>query len=297
MDERKPASEKPISERTLQRIQNFRLMDDLFMQVCFENYIVCVQLILRIILKKPDLMVLSVRTQHPLPSLHETRSLCLDVFAQDSEGRLYNLEIQRKDVAPERGRLHSALLDASALEAGEAFSRLPESWVIFIMERDPFGKGQQLHHFARTDLESGLPLNDGSHIVYVNGERRDGSDALSRLMHDFFCADPDAMYYELLAQVVRRFKQTSEGVRKMSSIVEEIRAEVEEEALAKGRMEGRAEGRMEGRAEGRMEGRVENQKATALQMLRMGRFTLEDITEITRLSLAEVQALADMPPR
>ena len=63
----------------------------------------------------------------------------------------------------------------------------------------------------------------------------------------------------------------------MSSIVEEIRAEVEEEALA----------------EGRTEGRAENQKATALQMLRMGRFTLEDIAEITRLSLDEVRALAE----
>ena len=129
------------------------------------------------------------------------------------------------------------------------------------MERDPFGLGQPLYHFTRTDLASGLPLNDGSHIVYVNGERREGTDALSRLMHDFFCTDPDDMYYEVLAQVVRRFKQTSEGVSKMSSVVEEIRAEVEEAALAKGR--------------------AENQKATALQMLRMGRFsfTLEDIAE------------------
>ena len=59
----------------------------------------------------------------------------------------------------------------------------------------------------------------------------------------------------------------------MSSVVEEIRAEVEEAALA--------------------EGRAENQKATALQMLRMGEFSLEKIAEITRLSLDEVQALAD----
>ena len=59
----------------------------------------------------------------------------------------------------------------------------------------------------------------------------------------------------------------------MSSVVEEIRAEVEEAALA--------------------EGRAENQKATALQMLRMGEFTLEKIAEITRLSLEEVRALAE----
>ena len=67
----------------------------------------------------------------------------------------------------------------------------------------------------------------------------------------------------------------------MSSIVEEIRAEVEEEALAKGRMEGRAE----------------LQTAIALQMLQMGEFSLEKIAEITRLSLDEVRALAEAPPR
>ena len=59
--------------------------------------------------------------------------------------------------------------------------------------------------------------------------------------------------------------------------------------------QGRAEGRAEGRTEGREEGALEEKKATALQMLRMGRFsfTLEDIAEITRLSLEEVRALAE----
>ena len=84
----------------------------------------------------------------------------------------------RKSVDVERGRLHGSLMDASALEAGEPFSRLPESWVIFIMKHDPFKLDQPLYHFVRTEATSGLPLNDGSHIVYVNGERRDGEDAL-----------------------------------------------------------------------------------------------------------------------
>lgn len=248
-------------------------MDDLFMQVCFENNLVCVQLILRIILKKPDLTVLSVRTQHPLHSLQETRSLCLDVFAQDSQGRLYNLEIQRKDVAPERGRLHSALLDASALKAGETFSRLPEAYVIFIMERDPFKQGLPLYHFVRAIPETGLLLEDGSHIVYVNGELREEMTELSQLMHDFFCTEADEMYFEALAQVVRHFKGSSEGVQKMSSVVEEIREE--------------------GRAEGVREANL----ATALQMLKMGRFTLEDIAAITRLNLDEIREIAEKNAR
>ena len=144
--------------------------------------------------------------------------------------------------------------------------------VLFIMEGDPFKKGQSLYHFVRADLESGLALNDGSHIVYVNGAKRDGEDDLSRLMHDFFCTNPDDMYYEELAKVVRRFKQTSEGVSKMSSVVEEILAE--------------------GRIEGRDEGVLEEKKATVRQLLKMGGFSLESIAEITRLSLGEVRSIA-----
>ena len=118
-----PCGDMPLDAKKLRRIQGFRLMDDRFMRACLEDNIPCVQLVLRIILDKPDLTVLSARTQHPLESLRGTRSVWLDVFARDSAGRLYNLEIQRKSVDPERGRLNSALMDASALEAGEAFSR------------------------------------------------------------------------------------------------------------------------------------------------------------------------------
>ena len=279
------SGDMPLDAKKLRRIQGFRLMDDRFMRACLEDNIPCVQLVLRIILNKPDLTVLSARTQHPLESLRGKRSVWLDVFARDSAGRLYNLEIQRKSVDPERGRLNSALMDADALEAGEAFSRLPESWVIFIMERDPFGKNLPLYHFTRCMPDAGLALNDGSHIVYVNGAKRDGADDLSRLMRDFFCADPNDMYYEPLAKAVRHFKQTSEGVRKMSSVVDEIREEVEEEIRA----EALAEGREEGRAEGMREANV----ATARQMLRMGEFTFETIAEITGLSLDEVRAIAE----
>ena len=67
--------------------------------------------------------------------------------------------------------------------------------------------------------------------------------------------------------------------------------------VARWREEFLAQGRVEGRAEGRMEGRAELQTAIALQMLRMGEFSLEKIAEITRLSLDEVRALAEMPPR
>lgn len=194
------------------------------------------------------------------------------------------MEMQRKSADAERFRLHAAMPDAAGLEAGEDFSALPELHVVFIMERDPFNRGLPLCHFVRSMPEIGLSLNDGVHIVCVNGGIRGRQTELVEVMHDIFCAYPDEMYIEEPARVARHFKQTSEGVRKMSSVVEEIREE--------GRIEGWEEGRVEGLAKGKAEGRVEEKTAIALQMLRMGRFPLADIAEITGMGVAEVRELA-----
>ena len=56
-------------------------------------------------------------------------------------------------------------------------------------------------------------LDDGSHIVYVNGNYK-GDDTVGRLMHDFGCKEAKDMYYPELAKGIRHFKE--EGGRWMS---------------------------------------------------------------------------------
>ena len=89
-------TDKAVSAENWRRIQAFRLMDDIFMQVCFSDNRECTELVLRIILNRPDLRVQSVHTQKMLKNLHG-RSLCLDIAATDSEQTTYDIEIQRAD--------------------------------------------------------------------------------------------------------------------------------------------------------------------------------------------------------
>ena len=56
-------------EEDLQRIRGFRLIDDVFMNACFDNNIEDTELILRIILNRPDISVKSVRTQQVMKNL------------------------------------------------------------------------------------------------------------------------------------------------------------------------------------------------------------------------------------
>lgn len=46
---------------------------------------------------------------------------------------------------------------------------------------------------------------------------------LGRLMHDFFCTRAADMYPPLLADRMRQLKETKEGERIMTSVVDEIR--------------------------------------------------------------------------
>jgi hypothetical protein len=120
-------------QEDLQRLRGLRLIDDDFMNACFDGYTDGAQLLLRIILNKPDIRVKSVKTQRRMKNLLG-RDICLDIDADDDAGKEYNVEVQRADKGADRkrARYHSSILDAHLLQPGDDFSDLPETFVIFI---------------------------------------------------------------------------------------------------------------------------------------------------------------------
>ncbi len=179
----------------LAEIERFRLMDDTFMSKCLENAPECIELMLQIILGKKDLKVVRSQTEYPIKSL-QGRGVRFDVFARDSEGREYDIEIQRakEGAEPKRARYNSALMDANALKSGEDCGKLHDTYVIFITETDVMGRGQDVYVYARTEKVSGEHLCDGTHIIYVNGATRSATE-IGRLVHDLLCSDAAEMYF------------------------------------------------------------------------------------------------------
>ena len=222
-------------EEDLQRLRGFRPIDDTFMRCLFRDNLPLAQFVLRIITGKPDLILTREETQKDLNRLLGARSLCLDVHGVDSEDREYDIEVQRADrgARPERARYHSAAMDIEALDAGQEFEALPETYTIFVTENDFFGKGVGLYPIERMNMVTNTPFNDREHILYVNGQYH-GDDELGWLMHDFLCNDPNEMHYELLAVRSRYFKEDPKGVSEMCKAMEDMR----NEALERGRAEG-----------------------------------------------------------
>ena len=254
-------------QEDLQRLRGFRLLDDDFLTKCFEGDTASIELVLQIVLEKSDLKVLDVRTQVFVENLLN-RSVRLDILATDSTGAKLNVEVQRSDkgAGRKRARYNSSMMDANLLKKGEDFDKLPETWVIFITENDVMGKGLPLYPVERCFLGTGERFEDGSHILYVNGAYR-GDTPIGKLMHDFSCTDAADMYYGTLANRVRFFKESKEGIEIMCKAMEDMRNESLQEGIREG------------------------MKATARRMLAAGKYALEEIVNISGLSLEEVKQL------
>ena len=247
-------------EDDLQRLRGFRLLDDDFMSKVFEDK-KCAEFLLRIILNRDDLEVKKSNSQYSIKNL-QGRSVRLDILAVDKKNRAYNIEIQRNDkgAGVKRARYNSAVIDANVTEPGEKYEKLNETYVIFITENDVLERGLPIYHIDRVIKETGEVFQDESHIIYVNSQMRNET-ALGKLMHDFSCTNPSDMYYGVLADRVRFFKESKEGIAVMCKVMEDMRKD--------------------------------SLKEVALRMLAAGKYALEEIANISGLSLEEVKKLKE----
>lgn len=247
----------------IEKIQQMRLMDDNFMTAVLSDK-ACAELVIRIILDRDDIIVKETKTQYTISSLR-THSVRLDVYAEDTNGTKYDIEIQRNDggANSRRARYISSMIDSDTLLVGDDYSKLPESFVIFITESDVLKGNQPLYIIDRTVNGTADKFNDGSHIIYVNSRIQDDTK-LGKLMRDFSCVDPSAISYKVLADRAGYYKNSKEGVQTMCRIVEEI---------------------------------VENEKTKdrieiALRMLAKKTYSIKEIAEILDLDEAVVEELA-----
>ena len=242
-----------IRQEDLARLRGLRPIDDDFMRCIFRDNIPLAQLVLRIFTRMADLVITSLETQKDLKRLIGARSICLDAYGTDSMGKKYDLEIQRSvyGAGVHRARYHSSCMDVENLDAGQEFDELPETYTIFLTEKDHFGQGLAFYPVERVVLSTKELFNDGEHILYINGSYRDDSD-IGKLLHDFFCWNPDDMVYDLLRETTRYYKEDPKGVAIMCEAFEEVRNE------------GRNEGRIEGKEQTRIESIQNLMKTMAL---------------------------------
>ena len=235
-------------EFLLQGVEKLTLFHDTFMKVALNDIEVC-QYVIRILMDDPTIEIVDVRNQYRLARLTSKDSI-LDILAEDSRGRFYNLEIQRDTTPdhPRRTRLYGAMVDGEYLQKGEDYDAMPEVYVIYISRTDLWKTGDMetpVEKYLRGQSEQ---YDDGQHVIYVNAAVDDGSKKAA-LLHYFKTADPDDMSQGPLSRRVRYLKREEGGLNEMCEYSQRIYNGGKEEGLALGRRQGISEGLQQGRRE------------------------------------------------
>lgn len=245
-------------------VEQFNLIDDDFFAVVMENKKACEKL-LQILLQKDDLRVIKVTPQRSIRNIF-SRSVILDVLAEDSEHKLYNIEVQTadNDDFPKRMRYNQASIDKSFFPKNQKYKTMTDVYLILISSFDVFKLGKMSYEVVKIIKGTEHIVDDGVHELYFNSEIQENNSEISDLMQYFINSDSKNNQFGELSDEVSKIKTTPKGVSGMCEIVESMVQELVSE----------------------------KEIEIAKIMIEKGKNTLEDISEITGLTLEEIEELA-----
>ncbi len=222
--------DKELHNQVVDFVKKTTFFDNYFMALAFDNNIQAVQRMVRILLNRDDITVISVKTEHSFSGATvRNKGVRLDIIAEDSKGNRIGIELQKDIVKanPRRARFYSAQMDVHMLKKSKQdnYHELKESYVILITQKDYFKDSKPVHHFERFDIKTGTKLEDGSHIVYVDSSYRN-NDALGKLMSDLHQTEAKDMYYSELSETMDHFKQTLKGEGAIMTEAEKVLQEI-----------------------------------------------------------------------
>ncbi len=118
-----------------------------------------------------QLNVTDTVTQKTIDVLLDGKGIRLDVYVQDDQGTVYNVEMQRgrKKELPRRSRFYQSNIDSDQISAGESYKDLKKTFIIFICTFDPFSVRQHIYTFENRCRENpSLTLGDGTTKIFLN---------------------------------------------------------------------------------------------------------------------------------
>jgi len=168
--------------------EDLTLADPIVFGYVMQRYSLCKRLI-ELCLQVPIDHIEYNEREKDIHALVEAPGVRLDVYVADGTGRVFNVELQRKDekYLAQRSRFYQASICYEMAEKArrkareehrrltwdERYGSLHESYVIFICLTDPFDRGWRRYVFQNTCKgDHSLALNDGTCEVFLNASWR-----------------------------------------------------------------------------------------------------------------------------
>ena len=213
-----------------------------FCKVLENNLELCrqlLELILGVKIKKVEL----ADKEKVLDITPDGKSVRLDIYVEDSEGTVYNIEMQVavKRNLPKRSRYYQGMIDLNSIEKGARYNSLKRSYVIFICMFDPFNKNLPIYTFSNYCKEMpDLELGDETAKVFVNpyGDTKELSEEMKALFEYLKEELTQSDFTKKLYEEVEKVRENNEWRREYMAWISELE-ESKEEAREEGREEGR----------------------------------------------------------
>ena len=239
-------------ETTDNNIQNGNRIDfdkisiknDIMFCTVFQNQEECRELLQRIL--GIEITELSITKQKEIQNHVFFKGIRLDIYAKDSLGNAYDIEMQLNysgELAL-RSRYYHSEMDGYQIRTGVKYDNLKESIVIFICDFDLFEKGSSIYTFETICREyPELTLQDKRKTIFlnINGNREGLSEELSSVLDYFKTSNPTDEYTKGLEEKVKEHRNDDEW--RENYMTWEMKLD---ERYRQGMEAGRAEGRTEG---------------------------------------------------
>ncbi len=220
------------------------------------------------------------------PDYHGIR---LDVYAKGNS-KAFNIEmqIQPKHNLPRRTRYYHDQIDMSELQPSEGYEALPEAYVIFVCDFDPFGDKKYRYTFEEICKETNRPLQNGRHTIFLSTKGMNRSKVPEELVEllNYIGAGESVSSENYSDPYVRQLQKSVNDTKKSRKMEE--RFMMIEELMQEEYQAGKAEGREEGIAAG-----VDALKAVILEVLDM-RNMLTDTTKYLLEHTSDMETLKKM---
>ena len=176
------------------------------------------------------------------PQYHGVR---LDVYAKGDDNTRYNVEMQvlYNSNLSKRSRYYHSQIDMDIISTGTDYKELPDTYVIFICDFDPFGFGKYKYTFDMICTETGEMLDDGARTIFLSTKGTNDSNVSEGLRKflEFVKADPADSTKDFADDYVRRLQKSVSRIksdREMGErymLLKELLSDERAEGIARGR--------------------------------------------------------------
>ncbi len=178
----------------------------------------------------------------------ECKGVRMDVFAKDENNTRYDIEMQvQRENLPKRARYYQSQMDMELLARGHGYEELPNTYVIFICDFDPFGENRYKYTFENCCVEKqSLSAEDGKKSIFLNTHGTNGEETPEEIVKflEFVRkntpedkTDYDDAYVKQLQKAMEKVKLSREMESRYMYLEEMIRLE-RKDAKEEGRQEG-----------------------------------------------------------